>query len=72
MFMCSCILGEPSIEDYFKVFLESDKIGDQIQETVLQSRAAQQSLVSGRVVIVRNSVVSCSYSSCRLNFVAKR
>lgn len=54
----SCIFGEPSIEDYFKVALEYDKLGDKIQEAVMQSRGGQQALVAGRVVLVRNSVVS--------------
>ncbi|KAG0598823.1 hypothetical protein M758_12G103200 [Ceratodon purpureus] len=52
-----CILGEPSIEDYFKVSLEYDKLGDKIQEAVMQSRGGQQALVAGRVVLVRNAIV---------------
>lgn len=58
MHHCRCILGEPSIEDYFNVSLEYDKLGDKIQEAIMQSRGGQQALVAGRVVLVRNSIVS--------------
>ncbi len=58
-FWCSsCILGEPTIEEYYNVALEAEKLGDRIQEAVMQSRAAQQSLVPGRVVVVKTPIVS--------------
>ncbi len=38
--------------------LEAEKLGDRIQEAVMQSRAAQQSLVPGRVVVVKTPIVS--------------
>jgi antiviral helicase SKI2 len=53
-----CILGEPTIEEYYNVALEAEKLGDRIQEAVMQSRAAQQSLVPGRVVVVKTPIVS--------------
>ncbi len=59
VFGCSsCILGEPTIEEYYNVALEAEKLGDRIQEAVMQSRAAQQSLVPGRVVVVKTPIVS--------------
>lgn len=58
MHHCRCILGEPSIEDYFNVSIEYDKLGDKIQEAIMQSRGGQQALVAGRVVLVRNFIVS--------------
>ena len=69
--LCSCILGEPSIEDYFKVSLEYDKLGDKTQEAIMQSRGGQAALVAGRVVVVRNSVVSLInfIDCCWCNFV---
>jgi antiviral helicase SKI2 len=52
-----CILGEPTIEEYYNVALEAEKLGDRIQEAVMQSRTAQQSLVPGRVVVVKTPIV---------------
>lgn len=54
----NCILGEPTIEEYYEVALQAEKIGDEIQDTVMQSRAAQQLLTPGRVVVICTPMTS--------------
>ncbi|KAJ6345235.1 hypothetical protein OIU78_007996 [Salix suchowensis] len=49
-----CIKGEPTIEEYYDLFLEAEKYGNEVAETVMQSRHAQTFLTPGRVVIVRS------------------
>ncbi|KAJ6345236.1 hypothetical protein OIU78_007996 [Salix suchowensis] len=46
--------GEPTIEEYYDLFLEAEKYGNEVAETVMQSRHAQTFLTPGRVVIVRS------------------
>lgn len=48
----NCILGEPTIEEYYEIAIEAEQLGDTIYETLMQSRAAQQILTPGRVVVV--------------------
>lgn len=52
-----CIRGEPTIEEYYEMAIEVEKLGDHIQETVMQLRAAQQALTAGRVVVVHTPLV---------------
>ncbi|KAL3685939.1 hypothetical protein R1sor_003961 [Riccia sorocarpa] len=52
-----CILGEPTIEEYYALAIEAERLGEEVQETVMQSRAAQQALTPGRVVIVKTPQV---------------
>ncbi|KAG6547499.1 hypothetical protein Mapa_010947 [Marchantia paleacea] len=52
-----CILGEPTVEEYYALAIEAEKLGEVVQETVMQSRAAQQALTPGRVVIVKTPQV---------------
>ncbi|KAL2653895.1 hypothetical protein R1flu_022023 [Riccia fluitans] len=52
-----CILGEPTIEEYYALAIEAERLGEAVQETVMQSRAAQQALTPGRVVIVKTPQV---------------
>ncbi|XP_021720755.1 DExH-box ATP-dependent RNA helicase DExH11-like [Chenopodium quinoa] len=49
-----CIKGEPSIEDYYKMYTEAEGYLNQITEGVMQSHTAQQFLVPGRVVVVKS------------------
>ncbi|KAJ7561237.1 hypothetical protein O6H91_03G020200 [Diphasiastrum complanatum] len=49
-----CIFGEPTIEEYYELARESEQLGKEIQDTIMQSRAAQQSLTPGRIVIVHS------------------
>jgi len=58
---CRCIKGEPSIEEYYEMYIEAEKYLNQITEGIMQSNAAQQFLVPGRVVVVKSQ----SVSSCR-------
>lgn len=52
-----CIRGEPTIEEYYEMAVEVEKLGDHIQETIMQLRATQQALTTGRVVVVRTDLV---------------
>ncbi|KAJ6691868.1 HELICASE SKI2W, partial [Salix purpurea] len=49
-----CIKGEPTIEEYYDLFLEAEKYGNEVAETVMQSHHAQTFLTPGRVVVVRS------------------
>lgn len=51
---CRCIKGEPSIEEYYDMYVEAEKYLNQITEGIMQSHAAQQFLVPGRVVVVKS------------------
>ncbi|EFJ37244.1 hypothetical protein SELMODRAFT_403447 [Selaginella moellendorffii] len=51
-----CILGDPTIEDYYKLASEADMLGESIQEKVMNSRAAQQALIPGRIVTVKTTI----------------
>lgn len=42
------------------MYLEAEKLGDYVSETVMQSNAAQQLLTPGRVVVVKSQSVSVS------------
>lgn len=49
-----CIKGEPSIEEYYEMYVEAEKYLNQITEGIMQSHVAQQFLVPGRVVVVKS------------------
>ncbi|GKV33028.1 hypothetical protein SLEP1_g41582 [Rubroshorea leprosula] len=49
-----CIKGEPTIEEYYEMYAEYEKYGDQISEAVMQSPATQQFLSPGRVIVVKS------------------
>lgn len=49
-----CIKGEPTIEEYYDLYAESEKYNDQILEAVMQSSTAQKFLTPGRVVVVKS------------------
>lgn len=49
-----CIKGEPSIEEYYEMYTEAENYLNKITEGVMQSSAAQQFLVPGRVVVVKS------------------
>lgn len=49
-----CIKGEPSIEEYYEMYIEAEKYLNQITEGIMQSHGAQQFLVPGRVVVVKS------------------
>ncbi|GLJ42713.1 hypothetical protein SUGI_0885500 [Cryptomeria japonica] len=53
-----CIRGDPTIEEYYEMQREAEKLGGEIQETVMQSRAALQALTPGRLVVVRTPLIS--------------
>jgi antiviral helicase SKI2 len=53
----SCILGEPTIEEYYEDALKAEELGAEIHHTVMQSKAAQQLLTPGRVVVVNSPLV---------------
>ena len=53
----SCILGEPTIEEYYEDALNAEVLGAEIHHTVMQSKAAQQLLTPGRVVVINNPFV---------------
>lgn len=42
------------------MYLEAEKLGDYVSETVMQSNAAQRFLTPGRVVVVKSQSVSVS------------
>ncbi|KAH9324105.1 hypothetical protein KI387_004283 [Taxus chinensis] len=52
-----CIRGDPTIEEYYEIAREAETLGEQIQETIMQSRAAQQALTPGRLVVVRTPLI---------------
>lgn len=58
MFLFRCLKGEPTIEEYYDLYLEAETYSNQISEAILQSRSAQQFLNTGRVVIVKSESVS--------------
>ncbi|XP_059626534.1 DExH-box ATP-dependent RNA helicase DExH11 isoform X2 [Cornus florida] len=49
-----CIKGEPTIEEYYEMFLEAEKYSKNITEAVMQSGASQHFLTPGRVVVVKS------------------
>ncbi|KAL2568339.1 hypothetical protein AAZV13_18G062500 [Glycine max] len=49
-----CLKGEPTIEEYYDLYLEAETYSNQISEAILQSPSAQQFLNTGRVVIVKS------------------
>ncbi|XP_057953252.1 DExH-box ATP-dependent RNA helicase DExH11 [Malania oleifera] len=49
-----CIKGEPAIEEYYEMYSEVEKYGNQISEMVMQSPVAQKFLTPGRVVVVKS------------------
>ncbi|XP_043721889.1 DExH-box ATP-dependent RNA helicase DExH11 isoform X1 [Telopea speciosissima] len=53
-----CIKGEPAIEEYYGMLTESEKYGNRVLETVMQSQTAQQFLLPGRVVVVKSQSVA--------------
>lgn len=55
---CSCIKGEPAIEEYYELYSEAEKYNAEISEAVMRSPASQQYLVTGRVVVVKSQSVS--------------
>ncbi|MCO5614575.1 hypothetical protein L7F22_068858 [Adiantum nelumboides] len=59
----NCILGDPTIEEYFELAVEAEKLGNQLQEAMIQSKGAQALLTPGRVVVVYTPFVdSCAHS----------
>lgn len=57
-FECSCIKGEPDIEEYYELYSEAEKYNSEILEAVMQTGTAQQLLSAGRVVVVKSQSVS--------------
>ncbi|XP_074268042.1 DExH-box ATP-dependent RNA helicase DExH11 isoform X2 [Silene latifolia] len=49
-----CIKGEPSIEEYYKMYKEAEGYLDKITDGIMQSHAAQSFLLPGRVVVVKS------------------
>lgn len=49
-----CIKGEPSIEEYYDMFLEAEKLREYITEAIMQLPASQQFLGPGRLVVVES------------------
>ncbi|KAL9334093.1 hypothetical protein Peur_074232 [Populus x canadensis] len=49
-----CIKGEPTIEEYYDLYLEAENYGNQVSEAVMQSPHAQTFLTPGRVVVVKS------------------
>lgn len=66
MFLFRCLKGEPTIEEYYDLYLEAETYSNQISEAILQSRSAQQFLNTGRVVIVKSESVSSHIHILRL------
>ncbi|GAV74483.1 DEAD domain-containing protein/Helicase_C domain-containing protein/DSHCT domain-containing protein/rRNA_proc-arch domain-containing protein [Cephalotus follicularis] len=52
-----CIKGTPAIEEYYDMYLEAEKLNDQLLQAVIQSSAAQKFLTPGRVVVVKSQSV---------------
>lgn len=48
----NCIFGEPTIEEYYEIAVQADKLGSELHDTVMQSKGVQSLLTSGRVVVV--------------------
>ncbi|KAH7404973.1 hypothetical protein KP509_15G051600 [Ceratopteris richardii] len=48
----NCILGDPTIEEYFELAVEAEGLGEELHEAVMQSKGVQSLLVPGRVVVV--------------------
>jgi len=63
MFLFRCLKGEPTIEEYYDLYLEAETYSNQISEAILQ---AQQFLNTGRVVIVKSESVSSHIHILRL------
>lgn len=57
-FSFRCIKGEPTIEEYYDLYLEAEIYNNQISEAVLLSPNVQPFLVTGRVVIIKSETVS--------------
>lgn len=66
MFLFRCLKGEPTIEEYYDLYLEAETYSNQISEAILQSPSAQQFLNTGRVVIVKSESVSSHIHILRL------
>ncbi|CAM6105247.1 unnamed protein product [Calypogeia fissa] len=52
-----CILGDPTIEEYYELAMEAGRLGERLQDTVMQSRSAQQALTPGRIAMVQMPTV---------------
>ncbi|CAK7331344.1 unnamed protein product [Dovyalis caffra] len=49
-----CLKGEPTIEEYYDLYLEAEKYGNHISEVVMQSPRVRAFLTPGRVIIVKS------------------
>ncbi|KAI5065072.1 hypothetical protein GOP47_0019767 [Adiantum capillus-veneris] len=50
--LINCILGDPTIEEYYELAVEAENLGNQLHEAMIQSKGAQSLLTPGRVVVV--------------------
>ncbi|VAI55654.1 unnamed protein product [Triticum turgidum subsp. durum] len=48
-----CIKGEPSIEEYYDMFLEAEEHREFVTEAIMQLHTTQQFLAPGRLVVVK-------------------
>jgi hypothetical protein len=58
VFLFRCIKGEPTIEEYYDLYVEAEVYNNQISEAILLSPNAQQFLNTGRVVVIKSESVS--------------
>lgn len=49
-----CIKGEPSIEEYYDMFLEAEEHREFVTEAIMQLHTTQQFLAPGRLVVVKS------------------
>ena len=52
-----CIKGEPSIEEYYDMFLEAEEHREFVAEAIMQLSTTQQFLAPGRLVVVKSKSV---------------
>jgi len=53
-----CIKGEPTIEEYYDLYMEAETYNNQISEAILLSPNVTPFLNTGRVVVVKSESVS--------------
>lgn len=49
-----CIKGEPSIEEYYDMFIEAEEHREFVTEAIMQLHSTQQFLAPGRLVVVKS------------------
>lgn len=52
-----CIFGEPDIENYYFLENEYKKLENSLQNMIIKSKQGLQSLISGRIVIIKTKVM---------------